>query len=219
MTCKQANASAGITRSARIVNCVKKGNNINRLKPRNNIVIDPYLARYYGDALQGTPQDCKKCPCPNDGPCAEFYNYQSQSVDVVCLQCPTGTRGNLCDICEDGWHQVGSSTEGPKCEKCLCNGNIDENAVGNCDHLSGECLRCVHNTTGGQCERCLDSHWGNALTDLKCHACECSPIGSNNPDNCRLISSYSFLKENVNVMKEIFFNCIMKALILVFLPK
>jgi hypothetical protein len=133
--------------------------------------------------LQGTPHDCKKCPCPNDGPCAEFFNYQSQSVDVVCLGCPLGTRGNLCDICEDGWRQ--SSIDASKCEKCLCNGNIDENAVGNCDQVSGECLRCVHNTTGSQCDKCLDSYWGNALSDLKCHACECSPVGSNNPDKCK----------------------------------
>lgn len=48
---------------------------------------------YYGDALMGTPNDCKKCPCPLDGPCTQVFNYQSMSVDVVCLNCPTGTKG------------------------------------------------------------------------------------------------------------------------------
>jgi laminin gamma 1 len=46
---------------------------------------------YYGDATLGTPYDCKKCPCPNNGPCAEFSNYQSGINDVVCLDCPIGT--------------------------------------------------------------------------------------------------------------------------------
>ena len=59
---------------------------------------------YYGNALIGTATDCKKCPCPNDGPCAEFFNNQSNSADVVCLKCPEGTRGNLCDMCDDGYY-------------------------------------------------------------------------------------------------------------------
>jgi hypothetical protein len=48
---------------------------------------------YYGDALMGTPNDCKKCVCPNDGPCAEIFNFQSNIAEVVCLNCPVGTRG------------------------------------------------------------------------------------------------------------------------------
>ena len=98
-----------------------------------------------------------------------------------------GTRGNLCDMCEDGWHQLSeiSMKETTRCVKCTCNNNIDENAVGNCDQLSGECLRCIYNTTGYNCEKCLDSYWGNALTELKCHACDCSSFGSKNPENCR----------------------------------
>ena len=64
---------------------------------------------FYGDALRGTPNDCKPCPCPNNGPCAQFFNYQSNSNDVVCLDCPVGTRGNLCDICDDGYSLVKSS--------------------------------------------------------------------------------------------------------------
>lgn len=150
--------------------------------------------------MNGSPSDCKKCPCPNDGPCAEITNYQSNTNDVVCLKCPRGVKGNLCDICEDGFHLVDANSEKTgniDCEKCDCNGNIDENAVGNCDPISGKCLRCVYNTTGDRCEKCQDSFWGNALNDVKCHPCECSPAGSNNPDQCNLDDGQCDCKKNV----------------------
>lgn len=145
---------------------------------------------------------CKKCPCVNDGPCAEIYNYQLERTEVVCLACPPGTQGNLCELCDDGFYAVqlnststgalrksaltssSSSLTAKTCEKCTCNGNIDENAIGNCDQVTGICLKCVYNTTGNQCERCLPNHWGNALTSVKCHACECDYYGTiRNGDN------------------------------------
>jgi laminin gamma 1 len=48
------------------------------------------LDGYYGNALIGSSGDCKKCNCPNDGSCAEVQNYQSNTVDVVCVNCPEG---------------------------------------------------------------------------------------------------------------------------------
>lgn len=131
---------------------------------------------YFGNALLGTANDCKKCPCPNNGPCSELHNYQTEKTEVACLECPTGTTGNLCEICDDGYFSV-NPTES-KCEQCICNNNIDANAIGNCDTTSGKCLRCIYNTTGDQCERCLPGYWGNALSSLKCHACECYPPGT-----------------------------------------
>lgn len=151
---------------------------------------------YYGDALQGTPNDCKKCPCPDGGPCAEFYNHQSKTVEVVCLSCPLGTRGNLCDMCDDGFFESSRSASELVCEKCLCNSNIDENAVANCDHSTGQCLKCIYNTTGFQCDKCLPSYWGNALTDLKCHACECNSLGSDGSE-CDLDNGQCTCKKNV----------------------
>ena len=75
---------------------------------------------------------CKKCPCPNDGACAEIYNYQLGTLEVVCLDCPVGTQGNLCELCDDGYFNTGSSLAS-RCERCSCSENIDENAIGNCD--------------------------------------------------------------------------------------
>ena len=63
---------------------------------------------FYGDALRGTSIDCRPCPCPNNGACAQFFNHQSSSNDVVCLECPVGTRGNLCDMCDDGYSLIKS---------------------------------------------------------------------------------------------------------------
>lgn len=150
---------------------------------------------YYGNALQGTTSDCRKCPCPSDGPCVEFYNYQSFTNEVVCLKCPSGTKGNLCDVCDDGYYELERSTSNLICEKCKCNENIDVNAVGNCD-TDGKCLRCVYNTTGDQCEKCLPSYWGNALSGLKCHACECNDHGSEHND-CDLENGQCKCRPNV----------------------
>lgn len=147
---------------------------------------------------------CKKCPCPNDGPCVEIYNYQLKSNEVVCLGCAVGTQGNLCELCDDGYYKSGSSVSSP-CEKCTCNGNIDDNSIGNCDTTSrtGKCLRCVYNTTGDSCEKCLPNYWGNALTPTKCHGCECNRLGtvrkegSTEPKQCNLTDGKCECKPNV----------------------
>jgi laminin gamma 1 len=162
---------------------------------------------------------CKKCPCPNDGPCAEIFNYQLNTPEVVCLACPAGTQGNLCELCDDGFFRPGNSIVS-RCEKCTCNGNIDENAVGNCDSQSsnGRCLKCIYNTTGDQCDRCLPNFWGNALTSLKCHSCDCfasgtfeDPERAAEPRQCNLNDGQCECKANVknrqcNECKEGFWN-------------
>ncbi|CAF0707486.1 unnamed protein product [Brachionus calyciflorus] len=148
---------------------------------------------------------CKKCPCPNDGPCAEIFNFQLQTAEIVCLDCPEGTQGNLCELCDDGYFNFGSGTYG-QCEKCLCNGNIDENAIGNCDDTNGKCLKCIYNTTGDNCEKCLPNYWGNALNSLKCHSCDCFEKGSITDENglvkqCNLSDGHCECKPNVKNRK------------------
>ena len=83
-----------------------------------------------------------------------------------------------------------------ECKRCECNGNIDVNAIGNCDRVSGDCLRCVFNTSGERCDHCLPGYWGDALSEVKCHECECSSLGSSSSD-CDLNTGECKCKMNV----------------------
>lgn len=66
------------------------------------------------------------------------------------------------------------------CQPCDCNGNVDPNAVGNCNRTTGECLKCVYNTGGPRCEQCLPGHFGDplALPHGNCEQCSCYPPGT-----------------------------------------
>lgn len=73
-----------------------------------------------------------------------------------------GYAGKLCDKCADGYY--GSPlVPGGSCQPCNCNKNIDPFATGNCDHVTGKCLKCLANTAGFNCERCAPGYHGNAL--------------------------------------------------------
>ena len=54
------------------------------------------LPGYYGQAHQGTPDDCQKCPCPTGISCTQL---QAPSGHVVCLNCRAGYTGRFCS-CE-----------------------------------------------------------------------------------------------------------------------
>lgn len=81
--------------------------------------------------------------------------------------------GRRCEICDDGYFgdPLGLSGAPQPCQRCQCSGNVDPNAVGNCDPLSGHCLRCLHHTTGAHCERCQDGFYGNALAPRPADRC------------------------------------------------
>ncbi|KAJ8274539.1 hypothetical protein COCON_G00091640 [Conger conger] len=136
---------------------------------------------YYGDATAGTSSDCKPCPCPDGSTCAVV----PKTREVVCTNCPTGTTGKRCELCDDGFFGDPLGESGPvrTCRACKCSDNIDHNAVGNCDRETGECLKCIHNTVGFFCDRCKEGFYGNALAanvSDKCKPCSCSPFGTVN---------------------------------------
>ncbi|KTF71929.1 hypothetical protein cypCar_00046011 [Cyprinus carpio] len=134
---------------------------------------------FYGDSTVGSSSDCKPCPCPAGATCAVV----PRTKEVVCTNCPTGTTGKRCELCDDGFFGDPLGENGPirACRACSCNNNIDPNAVGNCNRETGECLKCIYNTTGVFCDRCKEGFYGDAraanVTD-KCKPCSCSPYGT-----------------------------------------
>ncbi|XP_075954415.1 laminin subunit gamma-3 [Anarhichas minor] len=137
------------------------------------------LDGYYGSALIGTPGDCQPCPCPDRTSCAEI----AKTGQVVCTNCPTGQTGMRCQMCDDGYYgdPLGQSGQARPCMRCDCNGNVDFNALGICDHVTGRCLKCLRHTEGDQCQRCQRGFYGDALNQTagqKCKSCSCHPSGT-----------------------------------------
>ncbi|XP_067846571.1 laminin subunit gamma-1 isoform X2 [Heptranchias perlo] len=145
---------------------------------------------YYGDPTVGSSEDCSPCPCPSGSSCAMV----PKSRDIVCTNCPTGTTGKRCELCDDGYYGDPLGEEGPvrPCKSCHCSDNIDPNAVGNCNRITGECLKCIYNTDGFYCDKCKDGFYGNALNPIqseKCNACNCSPYGTvDQQRNCNQVT-------------------------------
>ncbi|RXN28697.1 laminin subunit gamma-3-like protein [Labeo rohita] len=143
---------------------------------------------YYGNALTGSPGDCLPCPCPDRTTCAQV----PETGDVVCTNCPTGQRGVRCELCDDGFYgnPLGWGGKVQPCVRCECNGNVDPNAVGVCDPMTGRCLKCLGHTTGDHCEKCRSGYYGNALAnelnpERKCKPCACNVAGtSGSPNDC-----------------------------------
>jgi len=90
--------------------------------------------------------------------------------------------GLQCDVCVDGHYGDPKGGIGIHrlCRECDCNGNVDPNAVGNCNTTTGECIKCIYNTHGPHCEKCLAGFFGDALALPKgnCRPCGCNHLGT-----------------------------------------
>ncbi|XP_074871196.1 laminin subunit gamma-3 [Carettochelys insculpta] len=134
---------------------------------------------FHGNPFRGHVDDCQPCPCPGRSPCTALPG----SGEPACTHCPGGQRGRRCELCDDGFFGDPLGEQGPAlpCSPCQCNGNVDPNAVGNCDPVSGQCLRCLYDTMGAHCERCREGFYGSALAPSpaeKCAPCKCDAAGS-----------------------------------------
>ncbi|XP_022704300.1 laminin subunit beta-2-like isoform X2 [Varroa jacobsoni] len=129
---------------------------------------------YYGDPLRGIA--CRPCLCPETpefGPNHAVSCHLSSTNEMYC-QCKPGYKGEKCDECENNFY--GDPTRpGDGCRPCECNGNIDLSLEGNCDPVTGDCLRCLYNSEGIHCERCKEGHWKNGT---RCDECSCNPSGT-----------------------------------------
>ena len=124
---------------------------------------------------------CILCNCNNLGSMNATCHIQTGQ----CF-CKPGYVGIQCDQCQDGYFgdPNGLQSSNQPCQECNCNNNIDKNATGNCDTLSGKCLNCINFTSGFNCETCEDGYYGDATTGNypKCNICTCNAYGTN--DNC-----------------------------------
>ncbi|KAM8930601.1 laminin subunit gamma-2 [Pelodytes ibericus] len=137
------------------------------------------LHGYYNDPRD--LQSCLPCPCSTGIGCL----LSPETQEPVCDDCPVGLGGPQCEVCADGYFGDPQGQRGPPraCKPCECNNNIDQTVEGNCDRLTGECLRCIHNTAGFSCEHCREGFYGIPLErnpQLKCRACYCHPVGTQN---------------------------------------
>ncbi|XP_039705052.1 laminin subunit beta-4 isoform X1 [Pteropus medius] len=133
---------------------------------------------YYGNPSSG--QSCRPCPCP-DVPSSNWYFahscYQNPwSSEVIC-NCLEGYAGKQCEECSAGFYG-NPRISGAPCRPCACNNNIDITDPESCSQVTGECLKCLHNTQGPNCQLCKPGHFGSALNQT-CRRCSCHPSGVN----------------------------------------
>lgn len=110
-----------------------------------------------------------------------------ENATIICLECPVGYVGAACELCADGYYGNPTGIGGPvqACQACDCNGNVDLNAVGNCNRTTGDCLKCIHNTAGPHCDQCLPGFFGDPFASPhgQCEQCSCYPRGTEQTDN------------------------------------
>lgn len=97
--------------------------------------------------------ECLRCPCSlvtSTGSCI----IKLGELEPKCVQCKDGYTGQNCNKCENGYYNSDSI-----CIKCQCHGHVDPMKTPKiCKPESGECINCLHNTTGFWCENCLEGY-------------------------------------------------------------
>ncbi|XP_069869699.1 multiple epidermal growth factor-like domains protein 9 [Dipodomys merriami] len=96
---------------------------------------------------------CLRCPCSavtSTGNCT----IKLDELEPTCVQCKEGYTGKNCNTCANGYYNSDSI-----CMPCQCHGHVDSIKTPKiCKPESGECINCLHNTTGFWCENCLEGY-------------------------------------------------------------
>ncbi|NXG31934.1 LAMB4 protein, partial [Dromaius novaehollandiae] len=131
---------------------------------------------YYGSPLKREP--CRPCMCPEAPTSSRYFAHScfqdSQTAQLVC-NCLKGYSGNQCDECPSGFYKNPRSP-GVDCVPCSCNNNIDLTDPESCNRVTGECIKCLHNTHGTNCQFCKPGYFGSAVHQ-NCRRCTCSLAG------------------------------------------
>uniref|UniRef100_A0A8C3AJ83 Uncharacterized protein n=1 Tax=Cyclopterus lumpus TaxID=8103 RepID=A0A8C3AJ83_CYCLU len=132
---------------------------------------------YYGNPVSRQP--CQPCLCPGVTNSGRFFatscQHDPQSLSLTC-DCREGHTGPRCNRCSPGFYGD-LALPGASCEECPCNNNINTGDRNSCNSQTGECQRCLYNTTGPQCQDCKPGYYGNAL-DQDCKECSCDRRGT-----------------------------------------
>uniref|UniRef100_A0A8C5LBW9 Basement membrane-specific heparan sulfate proteoglycan core protein n=1 Tax=Jaculus jaculus TaxID=51337 RepID=A0A8C5LBW9_JACJA len=137
---------------------------------------------YYGDAQQGTPQDCQPCPCygaPAAGQAAHTC-FLDTDGHPTCDSCSPGHSGRHCERCAPGYY--GNPSQGQPCRRddqvpevpgCACDphGSVSSQ----CD-AAGQC-QCKAHVEGLTCSRCRPDHFHLSASNPKgCLPCFCMGV-------------------------------------------
>ncbi|KAM4663376.1 multiple epidermal growth factor-like domains protein 9 [Discoglossus pictus] len=94
---------------------------------------------------------CSRCPC---SPVRSNGTCHLDKDDVACDRCKPTYTGRQCEKCDKGYY-----TQDAICIVCNCSGNVDPVKTPEiCNPDTGVCLKCLNNTQGVNCEKCLDGY-------------------------------------------------------------
>ncbi|XP_078409588.1 laminin subunit beta-4 [Cetorhinus maximus] len=131
---------------------------------------------YFGNPTLNEP--CQPCQCPDIPNSGRYFAYSCyedpRTVQLVCT-CLEGHTGIHCERCSPGFYGILTGI-GDRCLPCSCNNNIDRRDPGSCDQQIGECLKCLYNTYGSNCQFCKPGYHGSAV-NKDCRKCSCNGIG------------------------------------------
>ncbi|KAM8764549.1 LOW QUALITY PROTEIN: laminin subunit beta-4 [Rhynchonycteris naso] len=134
---------------------------------------------YYGNLSSGQP--CHPWPCPDVPTSNQYFAhscYQNPwNSDILC-NCHQGYAGGQCEECSAGFYG-NPGISGVPCQPWAYNSNTDVTDPESRSRVTGECLKCLHNTQGPSC---TPGHFGSALNQTCKNKCSCHPSGVNTTD-------------------------------------
>lgn len=125
---------------------------------------------FYGEALMGTPYDCKQCDCAphldgSPGTCWE------RDGEIQCDRCPVGSYGVGCRKCHRGY--IPDSTFG-----CIIVRQKNCNFAGTERINPDQSCYCKQKVEGELCDRCVEGTFGLSEEHHEgCRGCQCFGVG------------------------------------------
>ncbi|XP_041370665.1 multiple epidermal growth factor-like domains protein 9 [Gigantopelta aegis] len=105
--------------------------------------------------------ECHRCPCSPELTIRPTCYFREGYL--VCNMCKKRYSGAMCENCAYGFYRYNR-----KCIPCECHGNTYPGATQMCDPYLGYCIHCMHNTSGFNCERCVEGYVGDPIHKKNC---------------------------------------------------